>query len=106
MDVSCALVYEVNLEVDAGIADAYRTWLREHVAEMLSLPGFTGAETFELRDPPPPPGRIAFCVQYRMTGDDALQAYLRDHAPRMRADGIARFGERFSASRRVLVAAD
>jgi hypothetical protein len=41
-------------------------------------------------------------VQYRLRGADALAAYLRDHAPRLRADGIARFGERVRASRRVL----
>ena len=29
-------------------------------------------------------------------------AWLRDHAPAMRADGIARFGSRFRAERRVL----
>ena len=37
-----------------------------------------------------------------LTGADALQAYLRDHAPRMREDGLARFGGRFRAQRRVL----
>ncbi len=99
------LVYEVNVELDVGIEATYRAWLRDHVAEMLSLPGFTGADTFDTIDPPPPPGRIAICVHYRMTGDDALQAYLRDHAPRMRSDGVARFGDRFTATRRVLVPA-
>lgn len=99
------LVYEVNVELDAGIEAAYRAWLHDHVAEMLSLPGFTGADTFDIIDPPPPSGRITICVQYRMTGDDALQAYLRDHAPRMRSDGVSRFGDRFSATRRVLLPA-
>jgi hypothetical protein len=33
----------------------------------------------------------------------ALDDYLREHAPRMRAEGIARFGDRFRAERRVLV---
>ena len=99
------LVYEVNIELDGGIATAYREWLRDHVAEMLSLPGFTGADAFDIVDPTPSPGRVAICVQYRMTGDDALQAYLRDHAPRVRADGVSRFGDRFKATRRVLVPA-
>ena len=33
---------------------------------------------------------------------EAFDAYLRDHAPAMRADGVARFGTRFRAERRVL----
>jgi hypothetical protein len=41
-------------------------------------------------------------VQYRLIDAAALEAYLRDHAPRLRADGVARFGERFRAQRRVL----
>lgn len=97
-----AIVYEVNVEVDAEIAAAYRTWLRAHIAEILALPGFVDARTFEVRDPAPTAGRIALCVQYRLTGTAALDAYLREHAPRLRADGVARFGERFRAQRRVL----
>ena len=44
----------------------------------------------------------AFCVQYRLRDAAALEHYLQEHAPRMRADGEARFGGRFSASRRIL----
>lgn len=42
MDVSAAtgLVYEVNLEVEAGIAADYRAWLRGHVTEILGLTKF------------------------------------------------------------------
>lgn len=96
------LIYEVNLEIDAAIADAYRAWLREHVAQMLTLPGFLAAQVFEVLDPPPASGRIALCCQYRLCDADALQAYFDHHAATMRADGIARFGDRFRATRRVL----
>lgn len=94
------IVYEVDLDIDAAIADAYGAWLHAHVAEMLSLPGFEAAEVFVVADPPP--ARLQLCVHYRMRDDEALQAYLRDHAPRMRTDGLARFGDRFHASRRIL----
>lgn len=96
------IVYEVNVEVDAGIATAYRAWLHDHIAEILALPGFVDARAFDVLDPPASSGRIGLCVQYRLTDADALDAYLRDHAPRLRADGVARFGERFRAQRRVL----
>lgn len=99
------IVYEVAVEVDAAIEGAYRAWLRDHVDAMLSLPGFTGADVFDVVDPPPAPQRAHLCVQYRLLDDAALQAYLRDHAPRMRADGVARFGNRVRATRRVLSAA-
>lgn len=97
------VVYEVTVEVDIAIQRAYRGWLRHHVAAMLALPGFIAAQCFEVAEPAAPPGRIALCVQYRLRDAQALAAYMVEHAPRMRADGVARFGSRFSATRRVLV---
>lgn len=96
------LIYEVNLEIDTGIAAAYRAWLQEHVAQMLALPGFLSAQVYEVLDPQAAAGRIALCCQYRLRDADALQAYFDHHAAAMRADGIARFGDRFRAARRVL----
>lgn len=97
-----AVLYEVTLSVERAIAGEYRAWLDAHVAQMLALPGFTGAEVFELVETPPDAARLVLCVHYRLRDEAALEAYLRDHAVAMRADGIARFGDRFRASRRVL----
>ena len=96
------IVYEVDLAIDAAIADAYRTWLTAHVGELLALPGFTGARVFEVLEPAPAPGEARLCVQYTLRDEAALATYLREHAPRLRAAGLARFGDRFRASRRVL----
>lgn len=98
------VVYEVNLSVDAEIADAYRAWLRGHVRELLALPGFVDAQVYEVADPAPPAGTQSLCVQYRLRDPAALADYLREHAPRIRAAGVARFGDRFRAHRRVLEA--
>ena len=94
-------IYEVNLHVDAAIAGEYREWLAGHIRAMLALPGFTGARSFEVTDPQAA-GEVAFCVQYELADQAALDAYFRDHAESMRADGTRRFGGRFRASRRVL----
>lgn len=96
------VVYEVNIDLEAALRTPYLAWLADHVAEICALPGFTGAAVFEVSDPAPAPGRVGLCVQYGLTDQAALAAYLRDHAPRLRADGMARFGGRFVATRRVL----
>ena len=101
------ILYEVNLVVDGDIVDEYRRWLSTHVQEMLALPGFLGArilETSELEisEPGSSAAQTTFCTQYELVDQAALDAYFRIHAGRMRADGISRFGDRFSASRRVL----
>lgn len=95
-------VYEVTLEIDAEVFEAFRVWLRGHVQEILSLPGFIGAEVFERHEPAAGAGQRCLCVVYRLIDRAALDRYLRDDAPRLRADGQARFGGGFSASRRVL----
>lgn len=99
------ILYEVTLRVERDIADAYRAWLDGHVARMLALPGFAGAEVFEVVETPPDARHLTLCAHYRLHDMRALEAYLRDHAAAMRAEGVARFGDRFSAARRVLRAA-
>ena len=99
--VAGAVVYEVNLDVESGIASEYRAWLQAHVADMLALPGFVSAELLEVIEPVAD-GRAAFCVHYRLRDAAALEAYLHEHSARMRAEGVARFGDRFRAGRRVL----
>lgn len=100
------VVYEVNLDVDAAVRGAYLAWLAAHVAEIRALPGFTGAAVYEVADPPAAEGRFSLCVQYRLVDASALAGYFRDHAKRLRAEGLARFDGRFNASRRVLQALD
>ena len=95
-------VYEVNIDLDAAIEAEYRGWLREHVAQILALPGFIDAQVFDVAEPTPAAGRVALCVQYRLRDAAALQDYFDQHAARLRGDGVARFGDNFRATRRVL----
>ena len=96
--------YEVSLDVDAGIDDDYRNWLRSHVAEILALPGFVDASIHVVEMDAT--DRSGYCVRYRLRDRDALDAYFRDHAPRLREDGLRRFGDAFRASRRILTPLD
>jgi hypothetical protein len=100
LDDNRTVVYEVGLEADADIAGPFDTWLRDHIADMLQFDGFHSAEILD--DDSAPAGRIRRIVQYRLRNHAALDDYLANHAPRMRAEGVARFGNRFSATARVL----
>lgn len=87
------VVYEVNLEFDVAIAEEYRAWLDIHIREILALPGFVSAQLHEVLDPRPTAGRLGLSVRYLVRDDASLDSYLREHAPRLRADGLQRFGE-------------
>ena len=95
------VIYEVNLEADAAIEAAFDTWLRDHIADMLQLPGFRAAEV--LGDASAPPGKVRRTVQYRLTDQAALDTVSRRSTRRgMRTRGAELFGERYTAERRVL----
>lgn len=96
-----SVIYEVNLSVQREIANEYRTWLGDQVQEMLALPGFTGVRILEIAEDACGT-ETTFCTQYELVDQSALDDYMRVHAGRMRADGVSRFGDRFTASRRVL----
>ena len=99
------VLYEVTLRVRPDLGDAYGEWLRGHVAAMLALPGFVDARIARLREPEDADA-VVFCCTYRLRDAAALDDYLRDHAPRMREDGLRRFPGGFTAQRRVLVLLD
>ena len=96
------VIYEVNLTVDVAIADAYAAWLAPHIDEVVAVDGFTSASWWIVETDGEDTSRVRWCVQYHVESRDALATYFRDHAERLRGDGLARFGGRFTASRRVL----
>jgi hypothetical protein len=98
------IVYEVSIEVREAMFAEYRAWLFAHAAQILELPGFLAAEIFERREPATADMR-GLIVHYRLLDEAALQRYLDEHAPRLREDGVRRFGDAATASRRVLVPA-
>ena len=94
------ITYEVTLEPDAEILAELEAWLEYHVDEMLELPGFTGATIHKGEDPES--GAALRIVRYELADRAALQRYLDEFAPRMRAAGITRFKDRFRVTRRVV----
>lgn len=95
------ITYEVALEPDQEILGEFEAWLEYHVDDMLALPGFTGASIHKAEDPES--GQALRVVRYELEDRTALAHYLEEYAPRMRAQAIARFGDRFRASRRIVL---
>lgn len=94
------MIYEVTVHVRAERAAEFLEWLRGHVDEVAALPGFEQAELHELLDEAG--DEAGWCIRYRLRDRAALEDYLRDHAPRMRGEGLARFGDAMRAQRRVM----
>jgi hypothetical protein len=80
--------------VEDSILDIYKKWLKEHVIEILDLPGFKKAQIFREDK--------KFVVHYYLKSRKDLDNYLENHAPLMRQKGIDLFKDKFKASRRFL----
>jgi hypothetical protein len=80
------LIYTVAVTFsDAATADAWRAWLRDgHVADVMAG-GAVAAEVVRIDGGP------RFEVRYRFPSREAFERYEREHAPRLRAEGRAKF---------------
>jgi len=98
------VIYEVNLLIDNEIYSDYKSWLDEHILEMLKIPGFVDATVLrpKMDDERNTKDKTSVTVQYQLESAEDLEKYLQEYAPKMRGDGINRFEGRFSATRRVL----
>jgi len=80
-----AYVVRVTIE-DAAVRASFAAWLADrHVADVCAA-GALDAEIVAIDGAP------SIEVRYRFASRDAFAAYERDHAPRLRADGIAALG--------------
>jgi hypothetical protein len=100
MSQTAGPIYEVTLSVDRQIIEVFDAWHEEHVLEMLELPGFLKADTFELEDDDQ--DRARRVTHYYLASEEHLEQYLAGPANALRQSGIERFADRFEASRRVL----
>jgi hypothetical protein len=81
------LVYTVAVTFeDPALAEEWLRWLREgHIADVLAG-GATDAEVIRWDGP-----GLSYEVRYHFPSRDAFERYEKDHAPRLRAEGLQRF---------------
>ena len=71
---------------DSQLADRWIGWLRdEHLADVINA-GATSAEVVQLDGQP-----LTVEVRYTFSSRATFEAYERDHAPRLRAEGLEKF---------------
>lgn len=84
------IAYTVTVTFDdPKVADEWIAWLRdEHLAEVIAG-GVLDAEVIRFDQALQTPCRGE--VRYHFASREALEIYERDHAPRLRAEGLKRF---------------
>ena len=97
-------LYEVNLSVQAAYAKEFSNWLQPHIQEMLGFDGFLKAHWYR-PDPVEESNKedvVLWTIHYHLRHREDFDNYCAMHAARMRADGLQRFPNVFSATRRLL----
>lgn len=94
------VIYEVECRLDPSVVEAFDAWLPEHVRQVLACEGFTAAE-IQAPTEAAPGQAVMRRTQYRLKDQAALERYLEQDAPRLRADA-AGFGDKAAFTRRVL----
>ena len=75
---------------DEDTRKAYVTWMQSgHLDHRSSREGPDSAKLVAVDDPAQP---LEVCSIYTFLSREAFDVYLRDHAPRLRAEGLSRFG--------------
>jgi hypothetical protein len=96
------VIYEVNVKAKNEIADEFFNWLNGgHIENMLKIEGFISAR-LTTPDSPKDDEHKRFTCQYKLVSMEAMESYFKNHAAHMREEGIQKFGDKFTAERRVL----
>lgn len=93
------IIYEINLVVEQDIFSEYMLWLAEHIQKILKFPGFSRALTLQEKNSEQEHQHIR--VQYSVETQDFLNDYLTNHANRLRQEGLEKFANKFTISRKI-----
>lgn len=109
------MIYEVNISIQRSISDRFAAWLPDHVRQVLAAPGFVEAKIFRAEGQAQSPvhgaaqplaemeaGQENWVIHYEVESNQALENYLRERAPALRAVTFEEFGKALVATRRVL----
>ena len=94
------IIYEVNLTISPKIYDEFIIWLNTHIDKMLSYKGFDSCNTYIVESTEKDFKKI--CLHYYIKNNLLLNDYLLNHSSEMREEGIIKFKDNFSATRRIL----
>jgi hypothetical protein len=96
------IIYNVTIQVDNNIANAWLQWLKEeHIPDMISTGCFTNATILRLIDVDETPGPT-YAIQYHATSKALYNRYIETFAETMRKKAIEKWGDQFIAFRSVL----
>jgi len=98
------IIYNVTVNVDKTINKEWLTWIKEHIPEVLATGKFKEAKLTKVLVADDE--TETYSIQYRAHSREALDAYYKEDAERLRGDGLKRFADKSLAFRTELEVID
>lgn len=93
------IIYNVTINIDESVHDQWLDWMRnKHINDVLATGKFDSARLVKVLIEEET-GGTTYSVQYFAYNMDALKAYYREDAERLREDGMRLFGNKMLAFR-------
>lgn len=99
------IIYNVTANIDASIQKEWLEWIKEHIPQVLGTGKFDKATLTRVLVEEET-GGVTYSIQYRAYSREALDAYYKEDAQRLRADAQKRFADKMLAFRTELELVD
>ncbi|HEU4902645.1 MAG TPA: DUF4286 family protein [Flavisolibacter sp.] len=97
-----AIIYNVTVKVEAGIAEAWLKWLQgEHIPDIMRTGCFTDSKVVRLLEVDDSEGPT-YAIQYSAPSKADYNRYISLHSSQMQQKSYQKWGDRFIAFRSVM----
>jgi hypothetical protein len=86
------IIYNVTSNIDESIHQKWLEWVKEHIPQVLSTGHFTEAKLTRVLVKEDL-GGVTYSIQYRAKSREALDAYYKNDADKLRQDVLKHFGD-------------
>ncbi|WP_223552149.1 DUF4286 family protein [Aestuariivivens sp. NBU2969] len=99
------IIYNVTINIDESIHDEWLQWIKEHIPQVLGTGKFDKA-TLSRVLVEEEMGGLTYSIQFRSYSREALDAYYKEDADRLRTQGLKKFADKMLAFRTELEVID
>jgi hypothetical protein len=99
------IIYNVTANIDDSIHDQWLKWIKEHIPQVLATGKFEKATLTKVLVEEEMGGHT-YSVQYRSYSREALDAYYKEDAEKLKAKGLKLFADKMLAFRTELQIVD
>jgi hypothetical protein len=99
------IIYNVTINIDDSVHDEWLAWIKEHIPQVLATGKFEKATLTKVLVEEELGGHT-YSVQYKSYSREALDAYYKDDADKLKAEGLKKFSDKMLAFRTELQIVD